>query len=94
MAWQEEVNHLAVLFVREKLRKIKGWKPVKQYISIYNDIKKDLGYIKPTKPGVIIPPELPQGTMFDITNMMIQIFNLNRVFVGMPTNDGNMHAYY
>lgn len=50
-----------------------------------------MGYVEPIKMGVIIPLELPKGTKFDIMSTMIQLLNLKRVFVGLSTDDANIH---
>lgn len=43
---------------------------------VYDNLKKDFGYVEPIDISVIIPVELPQGTKFDIMSIVIQLLNL------------------
>ena len=66
--------------------------PPLQYPPIYERLEEDLSYLEPVETGVIIPPELPEGTKFDITSAIIHLLNLKGVFLGLPTDDTNMHV--
>ena len=62
-------------------------------MSVYDDPEKEVVvYFEPIETGAIIPRELPQGTKFDITSAMIHLLNLKGVFVGLPSDDPNMHV--
>lgn len=70
-ARQEEVEHIAAFDVMEKLRKNSVQQPIQKYLPVYDNPKKDLGYVEPIKIGVITPPEFLEGTKFDTISAMI-----------------------
>lgn len=90
-ARQDNVNHLAALNERDRVRRNKGQRPLQPYLLVYKEQETDSAYVEPIKTGAIISPELTQGTKFDITSAMIQLLNLKGVFVDLPTDDANMH---
>lgn len=47
--------------------------------------------IELTETRAIIIPTLPPNVKFDITSVVNQLLNLKGVFVGLPTDDTNMH---
>lgn len=62
-----------------------------QYVHPYVDNDEDFGYVLSALTGAIVLSILNPGIKFAIMSSMIQLLNLNGVFIGLPTNDADFH---